>query len=286
MKTRVDNPQPTAMNIVRFLTHSDYSPAEKQDFLDLIDSGYNIDEASDMIIKKRFDDKVLPNPQMNKHRFPMRFNGLTGDRDQDLEILLERGYSQDQAEYIIELIYAAKVEGLDYSKLQLQDPTLSFPEQVLSDRLPKNKQAGPVIKGNVSITQEKGLDRKGMQHAKRMRNMLRGGFQSNISIDHNCALSDAEALKLGLLISQQFCDHGVDMYDALMPSDEDEIDRLTNMDYTLDEAILRIFESRFGRTKVDLSNLEVSYNLRVDNIHNLNLNSKKSEGIPTDLLGK
>jgi hypothetical protein len=257
MKTRVDNPQPTAMNIVRFLTHSDYSPSEKQDFLDLIDSGYNIDEASDMIIKKRFDDKRLPNDQMNKHRFPMRFNALTGDREKDIEILIERGYSNEQAAYIMELIYAAKLEGLDYSKLQLQDPTITLPEQLLSDRLPKNKQAVPVIKGNVIITQEKGLDRKGMQHAKRMRNMLRGGFQSSISIDHNCALSDAEALKLGLLISQQFCDHGVDMYDALMPSDEDEIERLTDMGYTLDEAILKVFESRFGKTKVDLSNVEV-----------------------------
>jgi len=260
MKIRVDNPFPSAMNVVRFLSHSDYSSTERQDFLDFIDQGYNIDEASDFIIKKRFEDRQLPNQNINKHRLPFRFNALTGDFPKDLQLLVDRGYNKPQATYIIELIYAAKLEGLDYSKLQLDDPNVEFPEELLLRRLTGNKQAGPIIKGNINISEDKGIDQKGMQHAQKMRSMLRGGFQSNISVGHNCALSDAEALKLGLLVSQQLADHGVDMYEALLPADEEEIDYLTRQEgYTLDEAILKVYERRFGKTKVDLSNIDVSY---------------------------
>jgi hypothetical protein len=92
---------------------------------------------------------------------------------------------------------------------------------------------------------------------KRLRTFARGGFKSQFSIENNCAFSEHEALKLGLIVSQQEADYGINMYDALLPSDEKQIEQLIRTGCTLDEAILKVFESRFGKTKLDSSALQV-----------------------------
>jgi hypothetical protein len=115
---------------------------------------------------------------------------------------------------------------------------------------------------------------------KRLRNFARGGFKSNFSIENNCAVSEHEALKLGLIVSQQEADYGINMYDALMPSDEQQIEQLIRTRITLDEAILKVFESRFGKTKLDSSALgavdEIAHRgggnlsvLRNNNVHSI-----------------
>lgn len=61
--------------------------------------------------------------------------------------------------------------------------------------------------------------------------------------------SEHEALRIGLIISQQEAQFGVNMYDALLPHDEPAIEELVNKDHTLDEAVMCIFEARFGKMK-------------------------------------
>lgn len=66
--------------------------------------------------------------------------------------------------------------------------------------------------------------------------------QSNISIGRT---SDQEALEIGMIISQQESEFGINMYDSLTPADEPEIANLTSQGYTTDEAILMIFNRRY-----------------------------------------
>jgi hypothetical protein len=62
----------------------------------------------------------------------------------------------------------------------------------------------------------------------------------------NVGLTDNEAAHLALLLSKQEADFGINMYDALRPSDEPEIQRLVDLGYTYEQAILHIYENRFA----------------------------------------
>lgn len=57
--------------------------------------------------------------------------------------------------------------------------------------------------------------------------------------------ADAEALEIGILLSQQEAAFGINMYDALTPFDDTFINRLTDAGYSYDEAVLKIFSKRF-----------------------------------------
>lgn len=54
-----------------------------------------------------------------------------------------------------------------------------------------------------------------------------------------------EALQIGLILSQQEQQFGTNMYQALRPEDEPEIEHLNSMGFSTEEAILKIFQRRF-----------------------------------------
>ena len=54
-----------------------------------------------------------------------------------------------------------------------------------------------------------------------------------------------EALQIGLILSQQEHTYGTNMYQSLTPEDEPEIERLSRLGYSTEEAILHIFQTRF-----------------------------------------
>lgn len=58
---------------------------------------------------------------------------------------------------------------------------------------------------------------------------------------------DHEALKMGLLLSQQEAEYGINMYDSLIPADDPLIEEYIKMGLTMDEAVLKIFEFKFGK---------------------------------------
>ena len=61
-------------------------------------------------------------------------------------------------------------------------------------------------------------------------------------------LSLSDALQIGLLLSQQEEEHGVNMYDSLEVSDESTIRKLCQQGFSNDEAVLEIFNRKFGKT--------------------------------------
>jgi hypothetical protein len=77
------------------------------------------------------------------------------------------------------------------------------------------------------------------------RGMLRAALHMQSAYDN----SEHEILRISLMISQQESQFGVNMYDALLPTDEADVSTLVRKGLTLDEAVLRIFESRFGKTR-------------------------------------
>lgn len=152
----VQSSEPTMDNVSSFLGQSDYSLDEEKEFHYLIDQGFNIDEASDLVYQRRLNNnsakkggaRMSPNnPQTSHHqsqlsphqpqqqhsnqsaaqqlfksvnaaprgdeidtfeakRIPLRSNALTGSKDADIQQLLERGYTYDQATEICDIIYA------------------------------------------------------------------------------------------------------------------------------------------------------------------------------------
>jgi hypothetical protein len=58
-------------------------------------------------------------------------------------------------------------------------------------------------------------------------------------------LSDGEAMQMALLLSQQEAEFGVNMYDALRPQDEADLQGLIASGYTNEQAVLCLFERRF-----------------------------------------
>lgn len=61
-------------------------------------------------------------------------------------------------------------------------------------------------------------------------------------------MTSSDALQIGLLLSQQEAEFGVNMYDSLENSDENTIRRLVAQGYTNDEAVLEIFNRKYGKT--------------------------------------
>jgi hypothetical protein len=61
-------------------------------------------------------------------------------------------------------------------------------------------------------------------------------------------MSSCDALQIGLMLSQQEIEFGVNMYDSLEDSDEPAIRRLVAQGYSNDEAVLEIFNRKFGKT--------------------------------------
>lgn len=55
---------------------------------------------------------------------------------------------------------------------------------------------------------------------------------------------DEKALKIAILISEQEAEFGVNMYQVVTKKDEMEVQALLNRGFTVDEAILWIFEKR------------------------------------------
>lgn len=70
-------------------------------------------------------------------------------------------------------------------------------------------------------------------------------------------LDDKEALKVALLISQQEAKFGVNMYDSLLPNDDEQIEEYIAQGLSLEDAILLIFEHRFGKVQISIDEEEV-----------------------------
>lgn len=60
-------------------------------------------------------------------------------------------------------------------------------------------------------------------------------------------MTSSDALQIGLLLSQQEAEFGVNMYDSLENADENTIRRLVAQGYTNDEAVLEIFNRKYGK---------------------------------------
>ena len=58
-------------------------------------------------------------------------------------------------------------------------------------------------------------------------------------------LTDDEAVNMALMLSQQESDHGINMYDSLRASDEQELQSLIASGLTNEQAVLFIFEKRY-----------------------------------------
>lgn len=328
-------PDPTISNVAKFLSSCDFSTEEKQEFFFLLSQGLNIDEASDRIYQRRlelfmakvaasnkgqrfkwtkelFAQTVYGTEKSIRPRFPLRLHGFTGVRAKDVEMLVSRGYTVDQSNFLCDFLYeigeeyftkvcGVKPERIDYSskepveqipEVAIEPPPVSqhlgannnnyspnnnnYDEQLTakinsksqslsrnaSYRDSANTSSEPVFDefDEINTHNDDGqpITADTIVQLKRLRNFARGGFKSHFSIENNCAFSEHEALKLGLIVSQQECDYGINMYDALLPSDEQQIEQLIRTGLTLDEAILKVFESRFGKTKLDSSALNVS----------------------------
>jgi len=59
-------------------------------------------------------------------------------------------------------------------------------------------------------------------------------------------LTEAEATHMAMLLSEQEERHGINMYDAIRPEDEPELQRLMAIGNTTEQAVLALFESRYG----------------------------------------
>lgn len=86
--------------------------------------------------------------------------------------------------------------------------------------------------------------------AQRQKDMMQPESEGSPSKKHNpiLRLSSNDALQIGLLLSQQEEEHGVNMYDSLEVSDEATIRKLCQQGYSNDEAVLEIFNRKFGKT--------------------------------------
>ena len=105
----LDTAEPTPENVMAFLHTVKYSSEERDEFLNLIDKGRDIDEAAHIIFLKRIkayekagQDMVLKPGE----RLPLRYSSMSGNRTNDLELLLRRDYTLPQANYICDIIYA------------------------------------------------------------------------------------------------------------------------------------------------------------------------------------
>lgn len=57
--------------------------------------------------------------------------------------------------------------------------------------------------------------------------------------------ADDEALRIGILISEQDAEFGTNMYQTITVQDEPEIMRLVNMGYSTDDAVYLIFQRTY-----------------------------------------
>jgi hypothetical protein len=69
---------------------------------------------------------------------------------------------------------------------------------------------------------------------------------SPLNYVHN---EDEQAVRIALLISEQEAEFGVNMYQVVTEEDEMEIQALLNRGFSVDEAVLWIFEKRGFKTK-------------------------------------
>jgi hypothetical protein len=58
-------------------------------------------------------------------------------------------------------------------------------------------------------------------------------------------MSAADALQIGILLSQQENEFGTNMYESLKPADEEELLKLVNSGMSSHEAALQIFRKKF-----------------------------------------
>jgi hypothetical protein len=401
-------PDPTISNVAKFLSSCDFSTEEKQEFFFLLSQGLNIDEASDRIYQKRLE-QFISSASLNgkkfkytkewlqrtvhdteksvRPRYPLRLHGFLGNREDDVQMLVKRGYHREVANFLVDFMYEmggdyiAKLrkhngqllpeeredeeeelrkliqaqqeeekrnlqqkqrqeeeeeeqrklllkqqQEIEERKLllrqqQQQEEERQRQQQIVQEeqrrklqlkqqqeeeeaeqrrlellqaqeeeqqrrkqeeklRVPDDESEGEYDEINIHTEDGQPIAADTIIQLKRLRNFARGGFKSNFSIENNCAVSEHEALKLGLIVSQQEADYGINMYDALMPADEQQIEQLIRTGITLDEAILKVFESRFGKTKLDSSALgavdEIAQRgggnlnvLRSNNIHSI-----------------
>lgn len=68
--------------------------------------------------------------------------------------------------------------------------------------------------------------------------------------------NEESTLRIAMIISQQEAEFGVNMYDAMTPADQDEIDRYVSLGYSKDDAILMVFESKGFVSKQSIPTIE------------------------------
>jgi hypothetical protein len=141
-------------------------------------------------------------------RIPLRANALSGNKEADLQQLLERGYTYEQASEICEIIYA------DQQRLE-------------SGEQQRQGNAGMSVAGS---SMSSGLKKKRSGRKPSKRNLV----------------PDLEAVKLAMLVSEQEAEFGLNMYDSLQPEDEDIIAEFMSHGYSLDEAVFEVFTNKMS----------------------------------------
>lgn len=141
----------------------------------------------------------------------------------DMEELLKRGYTYEQALHVIEVAIE--------NKKKIQSTTLRQTDATPSYKLYNN---GGVTKSNNNDN-----------------TFFGSKFMHNLN-SKNSVLSEDEVMRLCLLISEQESLHGIHMYESLVPEDEEEINKMKEIGISNDDAILMIFDKRFGNNKAEV----------------------------------
>ena len=185
-------------------------------------------------------------------RVPVRAEQLTGYRERDIAIMMDRGHPRDEAERIFEEIERQR-------------------------QLSHSRPSGTASRG-ISISRTSSRD------YSRSRSCGGGGYcdedtTSNLSesvrsiSNHSSSHLENDTLLMSLLLSQQKAKFGINMYDALAPEDEPYIEIYMKQGQSLDQAVLRIFEARFGRVDAVSSSPLVSLGLSFRSSSDLSIQS-------------
>lgn len=172
----------------------------------------------------------------------------TGDVDpeEEIEILMGRGYTREQAEREFQF----QQESLERRRRAAEE---QLPPEILREYENQRNSGGGGRMGASGSSLGGGSD----AGAYSQRGARLGGPEPALNSPNNVSggpNTEEDALQKVLLLSQQEAEYGISMYDALTPEDDPEIERLRAEGYSVDDAILIIFETRYpplqGRTPV------------------------------------
>lgn len=127
----------------------------------------------------------------------------------------------------------------------------SFPDSYSNSRAGPPRSGSSVVSHNSSSYNYGGATAYGRERASFDRSFNNeddvGSVVSNISaFSRQSSVCENDKLLMNLLLSQQKGKFGVNMYESLTNSDEPAIERYVARGLTLDQAVLKVFENKYG----------------------------------------